>query len=53
VLAGDVRPEWLSDPIVVTHEPVEQSTNEAEEDLGPTTALFAVCLSPDDSRCQA
>jgi 4-amino-4-deoxy-L-arabinose transferase-like glycosyltransferase len=48
VLAGDVRPAWLSAPVVTVTTP--GSTSPAPSQL-PDAALYAVCLSPDDTRC--
>lgn len=53
VLTGKVRPDWLSAPIVVTRAPVDDGADGQRAEPGPATALFAVCLDPDDSRCQA
>jgi hypothetical protein len=52
VLAGEVRPEWLSAPLVVVA-PAEQS-EPADPDAAdlPAAALFAVCLTPQDERCR-
>lgn len=58
ILAGEDRPAWLSEPLVVTRSPVEPDDDGAAPDDGrtprdePETALFAVCLSADDLRCQ-
>jgi len=43
VLAGEVRPDWLSAPLTVVPDPHDPSH--------PKAALYAVCLSPDDDRC--
>jgi 4-amino-4-deoxy-L-arabinose transferase-like glycosyltransferase len=53
VLLGSVRPAWLSQPVAV----VETShgaiaSNGSVPEAVPDAALFAVCLAPDDSRCQ-
>jgi hypothetical protein len=56
VLSGEVRPDWLSAPVMMTREPVDGEparTDGAGGGLRPATALYAVCLSPDDTRCQA
>ncbi|MGH2466502.1 MAG: hypothetical protein ACRDGL_02055 [Candidatus Limnocylindrales bacterium] len=44
VLAGDLRPAWLSAPVLT----VPQAA-----DVGgpPAASLYAVCLSPEDPRC--
>jgi len=43
VLAGDVRPSWLSAPVTVVPDPLDPAR--------PKAALYAVCLAPDDDRC--
>jgi hypothetical protein len=43
VLAGETRPAWLSEPVVVVAD--------AQDQRYPRAVLFAVCLSPDDDRC--
>jgi len=52
VLAGEVEPDWLSEPLVVVPPlpPDEEERAEAREPL-PRGALYAVCLTPDDMRC--
>ena len=55
VLAGKTRPDWLSDPIVEVAAPArdgEAPSDEAGPSL-PRAALYAVCLTPDDTRCSA
>ncbi|MEX1296915.1 MAG: glycosyltransferase family 39 protein [Candidatus Limnocylindrales bacterium] len=54
VMRGELRPDWLSEPIVVTPalpRRVEDPTEEEPEPL-PRAALFAVCLTPQDERCR-
>ncbi len=41
VLTGDVRPAWLSEPVLTV----------PEQDRPPRAALYAVCLSTSDDRC--
>ena len=48
VLAGTVRPEWLSDPVAVVRAP---GTTDATASPLPDAALYAVCLTDDDDRC--
>ena len=48
VLAGKVRPSWLSRPLAVV--PEGQGATGSAAPL-PKAALFAVCLSPGDTRC--
>ena len=43
VLSGEVRPDWLSEPVVVVPDPHDPSQ--------PKAALYAVCLTHDDDRC--
>ncbi len=53
VLTGDEHPGWLSAPVAVV--PAEQAPRASTGvvDLGiPEAALFAVCLTPGDTRCQ-
>ena len=54
VLRGQTRPAWLSEPVVVTP-PLPRTAQEIEdgenEDPPPQAALFAVCLTPEDDRC--
>jgi hypothetical protein len=52
VLAGEVDPVWLSEPLVVTPPPADLDLD-ADSDPMPGAALYAVCLTPDDARCQA
>jgi 4-amino-4-deoxy-L-arabinose transferase-like glycosyltransferase len=49
LLAGEVRPAWLSGPLVTV--PPLPSTDDETLDLLPRAALYAVCLSPADTRC--
>ena len=48
VLAGTVRPSWLSKPLALV--PTGQSGTGPDAAL-PQAALYAVCLSPGDNRC--
>ncbi|MGZ6311850.1 MAG: glycosyltransferase family 39 protein [Candidatus Limnocylindrales bacterium] len=50
VLAGTVRPTWLSAPLVTVTGPVADAPPGAASE-GPTAALYAVCLNPGDTRC--
>ncbi len=43
VLAGEVRPDWLSAPVTVVPDP--------KDPAHPKAALYAVCLTPADDRC--
>jgi hypothetical protein len=54
VLAGEIQPAWLSEPVAIVHGanravastlPVDPADGIAEG------ALYAVCLSPADTRC--
>jgi 4-amino-4-deoxy-L-arabinose transferase-like glycosyltransferase len=50
VLAGTTHPDWLSDALVVTAPPADAD----DDPVGRTTpgaALYAVCLTADDTRC--
>ena len=49
LLAGEVRPAWLSEPLVTV--PSLPSTEDEALDPLPRAALYAVCLSPADTRC--
>jgi len=53
VLLGEARPDWLSEPLVVTAPPPTTRDPAADEDKLPWVALYAVCLTPHDSRCPA
>ncbi len=52
VLAGDLRPAWLSEPLleVPPLPPTEDGTDSETAPL-PRAALYAVCLQPADPRC--
>ncbi len=51
VLAGELRPDWLSEPLVVLPPlPAKEEDGQAAERL-PRAALYAVCLGPADARC--
>ena len=55
VIRGEEQPEWLSEPLVVTPALPLTEDELAEldgEEPAPRAALFAVCLTPDDERCQ-
>lgn len=53
LLAGDTRPDWLSQPLlVVPGSPQAEGEARPAEPSLPVAALFAVCLDPDDTRCQ-
>jgi hypothetical protein len=53
VLTGEVRPDWLSAPLVVVAPPADGQATTSEEDSDvPVAALYAVCLTPDDTRCE-
>lgn len=43
VITGEVHPDWLSSPVVTVPDPSDPSRLAA--------ALYAVCLTPDDTRC--
>ena len=64
VLTGEVRPAWLSEPVLVVPADVaadagEEGAEQAEDAVvtadaladAPRAALYAVCLEPDDPRC--
>jgi hypothetical protein len=57
ILAGETRPDWLSEPLlVVPADPVvgdPADGAEAEAAPLPRAAVHAVCLTPDDTRCAA
>lgn len=48
VLAGAVRPDWLSAPLVTVTAPGATSPSPSQV---PDAALYAVCLTIDDTRC--
>jgi 4-amino-4-deoxy-L-arabinose transferase-like glycosyltransferase len=52
VLAGEVRPAWLSAPLVVVTPADQSEPTDADVDDMPAAALFAVCLTPRDERCR-
>ena len=54
VLTEQIRPEWLSTPLVVVPAlPLEDEAGEiAPGPPIPRAALFAVCLEPADERCR-
>jgi 4-amino-4-deoxy-L-arabinose transferase-like glycosyltransferase len=52
VLAGEDRPEWLSAPLVIVAPlPLEDGVGPSPVAPLPRGALYAVCLAPDDTRC--
>jgi hypothetical protein len=53
VLTGETLPAWLSRPVAMVRSapPPVASTGHVQSPV-PDGALFAVCLSPDDNRCQ-
>jgi len=53
VLAGSLRPSWLSRPLaVVDGSPAALATSGPTSDPIPAGAVYAVCLTPTDTRCQ-
>jgi 4-amino-4-deoxy-L-arabinose transferase-like glycosyltransferase len=52
VLSGEVRPDWLSEPLVMVP-PLSTAESEDDEEPVPRAALYAVCLEPQDERCEA
>lgn len=53
VLAGDVQPDWLSEPLVVVPPlpPEEEGESDSAAPPLPRAVLYAVCLGTDDQRC--
>ena len=53
IVTEEARPDWLSAPLVVVPPlPVEDDPDEdAEGPALPRAALYAVCLTPADTRC--
>ena len=53
ILAGATRPDWLSAPLVVVPPPADAEPDEQPPGAPtlPAAALYAVCLTPDDTRC--
>jgi hypothetical protein len=51
VLAGEERPAWLSEPLVLVP-PLPPEDGEDTDDRLPRAALYAVCLTPADQRCR-
>ncbi len=52
VLAGDVRPTWLSEPLLeVPPLPPTEGETDTETAPLPRAALYAVCLQAADTRC--
>jgi 4-amino-4-deoxy-L-arabinose transferase-like glycosyltransferase len=49
ILRGEIRPEWLSEPVIEVP-PLPPEGDEPASDL-PRAALYAVCFEPDDRRC--
>jgi 4-amino-4-deoxy-L-arabinose transferase-like glycosyltransferase len=53
LLAGELRPVWLSAPVLVVPPlPPEGDADASDQEPLPRAALFAVCLEPDDERCE-
>ena len=53
VLAGAVKPDWLSRPVaIVDGQPAALATTGPAQGAVPDGALFAVCLTAGDTRCQ-
>lgn len=50
VLTGEVRPSWLSEPIVQS-QPLALDEDRIDLVPRPGAALYAVCLTPADQRC--
>lgn len=48
VLAGTIRPDWLSSPLLTVMAPGAATPSASQL---PDAALYAVCLAPDDTRC--
>jgi len=55
ILQGTERPSWLSAPVAVVREDATTARGSATAGAGPTglprAALYAVCLTPGDTRC--
>ena len=51
VLSGETRPEWLSEPLVVVPPLPAEDDGENVGELLPRAALYAVCLTSDEGRC--
>lgn len=51
LLSGAARPAWLSDPIVTAPPLPSEDDGQDTSDPLPRAALYAVCLKPDDTRC--
>jgi 4-amino-4-deoxy-L-arabinose transferase-like glycosyltransferase len=53
ILEGSQRPDWLSEPLVEVPA-IEQDDQHATQGASPlpAAALYAVCLTADDGRCQ-
>ena len=51
VLSGEVRPTWLSAPIVTADAQGRPVTGADPASPSPAAALYAVCLEPGDARC--
>jgi hypothetical protein len=51
ILAGDLRPDWLSAPLVVVPAPTSADAGADGAAPLPRAALHAVCLDRDDERC--
>jgi hypothetical protein len=51
VLKGEVRPRWLSEPLVMVPPVPSEGDDEGTDEPLPRAALYAVCLEADDQRC--
>ena len=51
VLTQEVRPDWLSAPLIVVPSLPLEDDESADGPAIPRAALYAVCLVPDDDRC--
>jgi 4-amino-4-deoxy-L-arabinose transferase-like glycosyltransferase len=53
LLAGELRPDWLSAPVLVVPPlPPEDDADVNDQEPLPRAALFAVCFEPGDERCE-
>lgn len=52
VLKGDARPDWLSRPVAIVDAPTAVATTGPAPAPVPDGAVFAVCLTASDTRCQ-
>jgi hypothetical protein len=51
VLAGTVRPSWLSKPLAIVPARAGDAGDAGPLAKAPEAALYAVCLAPGDTRC--